>query len=266
MFDWRIWGLSCIALLSLGLNLWNNDFPLGYHSDETKKVQFILDGQQDFFHPILMLQIVRLANAIGAYSDPQRIAELGRCLIALSGTMTLLIFFMIARRLLVSPFDLLATLSLACSPILVVHSHYLKEDVLLALFTMCSFAAAIELQRNPSWRTGILLGVSMGLAVSLVVTFLLFPAVLMISGKISLVERKRSVPPVTTFFAKLTSKHAGLIWGTSIVVAVATVIGISMLKVENSFIDYFKKSTEIYQGMTVIDQKLGGTNYDTCKI
>ena len=27
----------------------------------------------------------------------------------------------------------------------------------------------------------------------------------------------------------------------------------------NSFIDYFKESTEIYQGMKVIDQKLGGT-------
>ncbi|MCK4874825.1 MAG: efflux RND transporter permease subunit, partial [Sulfurimonas sp.] len=29
---------------------------------------------------------------------------------------------------------------------------------------------------------------------------------------------------------------------------------------ENSFIDYFKKDTQIYQGMAVIDQKLGGTS------
>jgi len=36
-------------------------------------------------------------------------------------------------------------------------------------------------------------------------------------------------------------------------------MGGSKLMVENSFIDYFKKSTEIYQGMKVIDQKLGGT-------
>jgi uncharacterized protein len=36
-------------------------------------------------------------------------------------------------------------------------------------------------------------------------------------------------------------------------------MGIYRLKVENSFIDYFKKSTEIYQGMAVIDQQLGGT-------
>lgn len=36
-------------------------------------------------------------------------------------------------------------------------------------------------------------------------------------------------------------------------------IGITRLKVENRFIDNFKSSTEIYQGMMVIDQKLGGT-------
>lgn len=35
--------------------------------------------------------------------------------------------------------------------------------------------------------------------------------------------------------------------------------GISTLKVENRFIDYFHKSTEIYQGMSVIDKNLGGT-------
>ncbi len=33
----------------------------------------------------------------------------------------------------------------------------------------------------------------------------------------------------------------------------------SKLIIENSFISYFKKSTPIYQGMEIIDQKLGGT-------
>ena len=36
-------------------------------------------------------------------------------------------------------------------------------------------------------------------------------------------------------------------------------IGISRLEVENSFINYFNKNTEIYQGMKLIDEKLGGT-------
>ena len=36
-------------------------------------------------------------------------------------------------------------------------------------------------------------------------------------------------------------------------------IGISRLEVENSFINYFSKKTEIYKGMKLIDEKLGGT-------
>ena len=35
--------------------------------------------------------------------------------------------------------------------------------------------------------------------------------------------------------------------------------GISRLDVENSFLDYFAEDTEIYRGMSYVDQKLGGT-------
>ena len=40
---------------------------------------------------------------------------------------------------------------------------------------------------------------------------------------------------------------------------VASIIGISKLEVENSFINYFDKETEIYKGMKKIDDDLGGT-------
>jgi uncharacterized protein len=43
------------------------------------------------------------------------------------------------------------------------------------------------------------------------------------------------------------------------ILSVMAVVGVSRLRVENSFIDYFKESTEIHQGMRLIDQKLGGT-------
>ena len=38
-----------------------------------------------------------------------------------------------------------------------------------------------------------------------------------------------------------------------------SLVGISRLEVENSFINYFSKKTEIYKGMKLIDEKLGGT-------
>ena len=45
----------------------------------------------------------------------------------------------------------------------------------------------------------------------------------------------------------------------SFTLAIFSVIGILKLEVENRFIDNFKSTTEIYQGMKVIDTQLGGT-------
>ena len=46
---------------------------------------------------------------------------------------------------------------------------------------------------------------------------------------------------------------------TIIIVIGLSIFGISKLEVENSFINYFSKKTEIYKGMKLIDEKLGGT-------
>ena len=40
---------------------------------------------------------------------------------------------------------------------------------------------------------------------------------------------------------------------------ILSIVGISKLEVENSFINYFDKETEIYKGMKKIDDDLGGT-------
>ena len=59
--------------------------------------------------------------------------------------------------------------------------------------------------------------------------------------------------------AHLAKEHGNKILFLSGLLVVITVIGITKLKVENSFINYFKEKTEIYQGMKLIDEKLGGT-------
>ncbi len=45
----------------------------------------------------------------------------------------------------------------------------------------------------------------------------------------------------------------------NLILFILAVYGITNLNVENSFIKYFKKNTEIYQGMKLIDSELGGT-------
>ena len=98
-----------------------------------------------------------------------------------------------------------------------------------------------------------------GLIVSLIVTFLLFPACLILIPKKTPNSTRRRGFSITAALAKFTEANGMLIVGVSCVVLIASIIGISKLSVENSFIDYFKKTTEIYQGMKLIDQHLGGT-------
>ncbi len=98
-----------------------------------------------------------------------------------------------------------------------------------------------------------------GLIVSFVVTFIFFPAALMLMKKKVPQAQERRRYALTTIMANFTEAHGSWIIMISIAALVVGGIGISRLRVENSFINYFKKSTEIYKGMTIIDQKLGGT-------
>jgi predicted RND superfamily exporter protein len=98
-----------------------------------------------------------------------------------------------------------------------------------------------------------------GIVVSLVLTFLFFPSTLMLLKKSAPAVRCSSRFSLTSSLARFTVANGPTILVTSCLVLVASLLGISRLDVENSFINYFKEKTEIYQGMKVIDQNLGGT-------
>ena len=57
----------------------------------------------------------------------------------------------------------------------------------------------------------------------------------------------------------LSVNHSKKIILINIFILLVSVYGINKLSVENSFINYFKSNTEIYKGMKLIDQELGGT-------
>lgn len=100
---------------------------------------------------------------------------------------------------------------------------------------------------------------SAGIIVSLILTFLFFPAELMLLSKGTPMVKRDSRFSLTSILAGFTEAHGSMIMIISSIILVISIIGISRLEVENSFIDYFKDTTEIYQGMKVIDQNLGGT-------
>jgi predicted RND superfamily exporter protein len=133
----------------------------------------------------------------------------------------------------------------------------LKPCVYAVLTTIAGFASLVFCDILPVITFGWMMIV--GLIVSLIVTFLVFPTVLMIVGKERAGSKEGWHFPLTTILCRFTESHGVLIIGVSGLVLILSLIGISRLEVENSFIDYFKENTEIYQGMKVIDQSLGGT-------
>ncbi len=100
---------------------------------------------------------------------------------------------------------------------------------------------------------------TLGLTVAFLITFIVFPALLTLLPP-PLDSRVTSDRiPFTDAFARFTEHFGKTVLVGSGVIAVLCVVGLSKLTVENSFIDYFKSSTEIHQGMITIDNRLGGT-------
>ncbi|OED38894.1 hypothetical protein AB833_17835 [Chromatiales bacterium (ex Bugula neritina AB1)] len=100
---------------------------------------------------------------------------------------------------------------------------------------------------------------SIGLSITFFTSFLLFPALLVLIGP--LVDDGQAEKPVhaTSVLARFTQNHGTIVLAVAGIIAVLSAIGISRLQVENSFINYFRDHTEIYQGMKLIDERLGGT-------
>jgi predicted RND superfamily exporter protein len=132
-----------------------------------------------------------------------------------------------------------------------------KPCLYVILTTVAGFSSLVVSNILPVINLGWMM--STGISISLLITFLVFPAVMVLI---------RKQPPYTGFERHFTltkylghyaEKHGRLIILTSAAVALFSISGGSKLIVENSFIDYFGKNTEIYKGMEVIDRSLGGT-------
>ena len=124
------------------------------------------------------------------------------------------------------------------------------------LTTICAFLSLIFSEIKPIIDFGWMMTV--GLLVSMTVTFTLLPAILnILSSKNSNLREKKS--KITSFLSKVAQKNTKTIFTSAIVVIFISIYGITKLEVENSFINYFDKDTEIYKGMKLIDESLGGT-------
>ena len=125
------------------------------------------------------------------------------------------------------------------------------------LTTMAAFGSLTLSSIVPVEDFGWMMCIGVGLAFLL--TFTLFPAVLMLLDGGRPRAELRLETGLIRALGNLSGKHPQPVALAALTVAAVTVAGIAMLTLDNRFIDYFKDDTDINQGMAYIDQHLGGT-------
>ena len=123
------------------------------------------------------------------------------------------------------------------------------------LTTGVAFLSLISGDIKPVLEFGKMMTV--GIIVVFIFTFTFVPLAFYNLSFASLRVSKISSLPIRIAKNNITNKS--IILSASIILGLLFIIGLNNLKVENKFIDYFKKNTEIYQGMSELDEKLGGT-------
>jgi Predicted exporters of the RND superfamily len=111
------------------------------------------------------------------------------------------------------------------------------------LTTICAFLSLIFSEIKPIIDFGWMM--TLGLITSFMITFTLLPTLLnFVKGNnVSLSKEQKS--KITSFFGIVSINKKNIIFSITVVIIILSILGILRLEVENSFINYFKKDTEI---------------------
>lgn len=134
-----------------------------------------------------------------------------------------------------------------------------KPCLYTSLTTIVGFGSLLVSRIRPVMDFGLMMAI--GLTVAYGLCFVFFPAAMLLfpKGKVPPKKLAELTQSPVTVFARFTERHGRIVTVCSIGLFVLCAIGATRLEVENRFIDYFKTDTPIYEGMTIIDQRLGGT-------
>ena len=127
--------------------------------------------------------------------------------------------------------------------------------------TIAGFSSLIISNIKPIINLGWMM--SAGIALSLIISFIVFPTVLLMLPKGKAKKEKKcetdKICSFTQYCLNIVLKDKKAIFISTALILIFSLTGASKLIVENSFINYFKQDTEIFKGMKVIDEELGGT-------
>ena len=132
-----------------------------------------------------------------------------------------------------------------------------KPCFFTAVTTIVAFCSLVVSDIRPVIDFGWIM--TLGIALAFVVAFIFFPSFLKMMAPKPSVSAHDITKRLTTCIALVALHHKNKILALFAVLAVAAGFGLAQLGVDNRFIDYFKDTTEIHRGMSVIDTHLGGT-------
>ena len=128
-----------------------------------------------------------------------------------------------------------------------------------ALTTVVAFASLVFSDIKPVIDFGYMMVI--GLTTLFITSFTLLPCVIIIlsNDENSIINDSQTSSFITDMLANVARNHGKYIYTATVFISIITLYGLFQLKVENSFINYFRSDTEIHKGMKLIDNELGGT-------
>lgn len=204
---------------------------------------------------ICLLSVVSTAGVLGLFGLEVTVISSNFISLQLIITLSIVLHLIVRYRELNMRFKHASQYKLVINTIL----SKLNPSFFAILTTITGFASLVLSSIEPVKNLGLMM--SAGIAISLLIAFLVFPIVLILLKKVDEHQRKTNQNKfsIITSSANLVQNNGLVIIIGSFLLVIFSLTGASKLIVENSFINYFKKDTEIYKGMKVIDENLGGT-------
>ncbi len=136
-------------------------------------------------------------------------------------------------------------------------AHKWTPSLFSTLTTIAGFSSLILCDIKPVKDFGMMM--SLALLVSLAVSFILFPSLLMLFRQAEHAPGRVIGESIVRWTGEVAEKRGTWIVVITGLVIVFIVFGMRRLTVENSFVNHFRKTTDIYRGLVFIDKELGGT-------
>ena len=135
-------------------------------------------------------------------------------------------------------------------------NQMIRPCLYTVITTIAAFASLTASHVQPVIDFGLMM--SIGVTVAFVLSFIGFAIFMVLLKQPKSTQESKKSFALEKLALVADKKGKSIILSCSVIALIST-FGLSKLSVENSFINYFKKDTEIYQGLNFIDKELGGT-------